>query len=173
MTRNKVLVSLAALVALAVPAGAQISSDGGPIYINSERTESLERERKVLLVGNVDIQQGDARLRADTVTMIFAERPAGAADTTGVGSGFGQIQTMVAEGNVFYITADMKAKGDRGVYDAASDVITMTGNVALMRERDVAEGAVLRVEIGNRRTTLDGGDGRTRMVIEPDGNSGN
>ncbi|MEE2920673.1 LptA/OstA family protein [Hyphomonas sp.] len=173
MTRNKVLVSLAALVALAVPAVAQISSDGGPIYINSERTESLERERKVLLVGNVDIQQGDARLRADTVTMIFAERPAGAADTTGVGSGFGQIQTMVAEGNVFYITADMKAKGDRGVYDAASDVITMTGNVALMRERDVAEGAVLRVEIGNRRTTLDGGDGRTRMVIEPDGNSGN
>ena len=173
MTRNKVLVSLAALVALAVPAVAQISSDGGPIYINSERTESLERERKVLLVGNVDIQQGDARLRADTVTMIFAERPAGAADTTGVGSGFGQIQTMVAEGNVFYITADMKAKGDRGVYDAASDVITMTGNVALMRERDVAEGAVLRVEIGNRRTTLDGGGGRTRMVIEPDGNSGN
>ena len=173
MTRNKVLVSLAALVALAVPAVAQISSDGGPIYINSERTESLERERKVLLVGNVDIQQGDARLRADTVTMIFAERPAGAAETTGVGSGFGQIQTMVAEGNVFYITADMKAKGDRGVYDAASDVITMTGNVALMRERDVAEGAVLRVEIGNRRTTLDGGDGRTRMVIEPDGNSGN
>ena len=173
MTRNKVLVSLAALVALAVPAVAQISSDGGPIYINSERTESLERERKVLLVGNVDIQQGDARLRADTVTMIFAERPAGAADTTGVGSGCGQIQTMVAEGNVFYITADMKAKGDRGVYDAASDVITMTGNVALMRERDVAEGAVLRVEIGNRRTTLDGGDGRTRMVIEPDGNSGN
>ncbi len=173
MTRNKVLVSLAALVALAVPAVAQISSDGGPIYINSERTESLERERKVLLVGNVDIQQGDARLRADTVTMIFAERPAGSADTTGVGSGFGQIQTMVAEGNVFYITADMKAKGDRGVYDAASDVITMTGNVALMRERDVAEGAVLRVEIGNRRTTLDGGDGRTRMVIEPDGNSGN
>lgn len=173
MTRNKVLVSLAALVALAVPAVAQISSDGGPIYINSERTESLERERKVLLVGNVDIQQGDARLRADTVTMIFAERPAGSADTTGVGSGFGQIQTMVAEGNVFYITADMKAKGDRGVYDAASDVITMTGNVALMRERDVAEGAVLRVEISNRRTTLDGGDGRTRMVIEPDGNSGN
>ena len=89
MTRNKVLVSLAALVALAASAVAQISSDGGPIYINSERTESLERERKVLLVGNVDIQQGDARLRADTVTMIFAERPAGSADTTGVGSGFG------------------------------------------------------------------------------------
>ena len=49
----------------------------------------------------------------------------------------------------------------------------MTGNVALMRERDVAEGAVLRVEIGNRRTTLDGGDGRTRMVLEPDNQTAN
>lgn len=173
MARNRILVSLAALAAFAMPAMAQISSEGGPIYINSERTESLERERKVLLVGNVDIQQGDARLRADRVTMMFAEKPAGTSQSTSVGGGFGQVQTMIAEGNVFYITADMKAKGDRGVYDAASDVITMTGNVALLRERDVAEGAVLRVEIGNRRTTLDGGDGRTRMVIDPDNQPGN
>ncbi len=170
---NKLLVTLTALIAFAMPAFAQISSEGGPIYINSERTESLELERKVLLIGNVDIQQGDARLRADTVTMIFTERPAGATQSSTVGGGFGQVQTMIAEGNVFYITADMKAKGDRGVYDAASDVITMTGNVALMRERDVAEGAVLRVEIGNRRTTLDGGDGRTRMVLEPDNQTAN
>jgi len=170
---NKLVVTLAALIALAMPSFAQISSEGGPIYINSERTESLELERKVLLIGNVDIQQGDARLRADTVTMIFAERPEGATQTSTVGGGFGQVQTMIAEGNVFYITAEMKAKGDRGVYDAASDVITMTGNVALLRERDVAEGAVLRVEIGNRRTTLDGGDGRTRMVLEPDNQTAN
>ena len=170
---NKLLVTLTALIAFAMPAFAQISAEGGPIYINSERTESLELERKVLLIVNVDIQQGDARLRADTVTMIFAERPAGATQSSTVGGGFGQVQTMIAEGNVFYITADMKAKGDRGVYDAASDVITMTGNVALMRERDVAEGAVLRVEIGNRRTTLDGGDGRTRMVLEPDNQTAN
>lgn len=171
MTRNRMFVSLAAMAALGAPAMAQISSDGGPIYINSERTESLEKEHKVLLIGNVDIQQGDARLRADTVTMTFAERGNTGVQSSGLGGGFGQIQSMLAEGNVFYITPDMKAKGDRGVYDAANDTITMTGNIALMRERDVAEGAVLRVEIGNRRTTLDGGDGRTRMVIDPDNQS--
>ena len=170
MALNKMFVCLAAMAALATPALAQISSDGGPIYINSERTESLEKEHKVLLIGNVDIQQGDARLRADTVTLTFAGQNT-PAQTSGLGGGFGQIQSMLAEGNVFYITQDMKAKGDRGVYDAASDTITMTGHIALMRERDVAEGAVLRVEIGNRRTTLDGGDGRTRMVIDPENKS--
>ena len=44
----------------------------------------------------------------------------------------------------------------------------MTGHVALMRDRDVAEGQTLKMEVGKRRTTLDGGTGRTRMVIEPE-----
>ena len=69
----KFLGAALAVSALAAPAMAQISSEGGPIYIDSERTESLERERKVLLIGNVDIQQGTARLRADTVTISFTK----------------------------------------------------------------------------------------------------
>lgn len=148
------------------PALAQISSEGGPIYINSARTESLERERRVLLTGNVDIRQGDARLRADRVTIMFAQRQ-GAAGSEGIAGGFGAIEQIVAEGSVYYVTPELKAKGDRGVYELASDTIVMTGNVALMRDRDVAEGERLRMEIGNRRTTLEGGNGRARMVIDP------
>lgn len=157
---------------LGAPASAQISSDGGPIYINSERTESLERERKVLLVGNVDIRQGTARLRADTVTIQFAPQQEGTAAAPaqgGVAGSFGQVQTMLAEGNVYYVTPELKAKGDRGIYEIATDTITMTGNVALMRDRDVAEGQRLIMEVGSRRTRLEGGGGRTRMVIDPEG----
>ena len=65
------------------------------------------------------------------------------------------------------MTPELKAKGDRGVYELATDTITITGKVALMRERDVAEGETLRMEVKNRRTTLEGGSGRTRMVIDP------
>ena len=171
MARNRILGALLAGAVFAAPAAhAQISSEGGPIYINSDRTESLERERKVLLIGNVDIQQGEARLRADKVTLVFANKAGGNASGT-VGGSFGQIQSMTAEGQVFYVTPDLKAKGDRGVYQSASDTITMTGNVALMRGRDVAEGETLQLEIKNKRTTLDGGEGRTRMMIDPDAQS--
>ncbi|MFN3313020.1 MAG: LptA/OstA family protein [Hyphomonas sp.] len=159
---------LALALMAAGPALAQISSEGGPIYINSARTESLERERRVLLTGNVDIRQGDARLRADRVTILFAERQAGGGGgTDGIAGGFGQIERIVAEGSVYYVTPELKAKGDRGVYELANDTIVMTGNVALMRDRDVAEGERLRMEVGNRRTTLEGGSGRARMVIDP------
>jgi lipopolysaccharide export system protein LptA len=154
------------LAMMAAPAVAQISSEGGPIYINSARTESLENEHKVLLVGNVDIQQGTARLRADTVTIRFTGKPAKPGNSSIVG-GFGQVENIVAEGNVYYVTPELKAKGDRGVYELATDTITMTGKVALMRDRDVAEGETLRMEVKNRRTTLEGGTGRTRMVIDP------
>ncbi len=175
MVRTRLLgalaVALAAGLALAAPAHAQISSEGGPIYINSDRTESLERERKVLLVGNVDIQQGEARLRANKVTLTFAGKQGGGA-TSSLGGSFGQIESMLAEGEVFYVTPELKAKGDRGLYEAAIDTITMTGNVALMRGRDVAEGETLKLEIKNRRTTLDGGTGRTRMMIDPDAQPG-
>jgi len=156
----------AMLLGSAGSASAQLSSEGGPIYIDSERTETLERERKVLLKGNVDIQQGEARLRADDVTMIFSGT--GGTQSSGIGSGFGDISSMIAEGQVFYVTPELKAKGDRGVYNAAADTITMTGNVALTRNRDVAEGQTLVMEIANGKTTLDGGSGRTRAVIYPE-----
>lgn len=155
-----------------LPAQAQISSDGGPIYINSERTETMQRERKVVLVGNVDIRQGTARLRADTVTILFSGEQGEGASTTGVAAGFGQIQRIQAEGDVYYVTPELKAKGDRGVYELATDTITMTGNVALMRDKDVAEGQVLRMEVANQRTTLEGGGGRIRAVIDPSSASG-
>ena len=148
------------------PAIGQISSEGGPIYVDSARTESLERERTVLLIGDVDIQQGNARLRADRVTLRFSPRANGSG---AVGGSFGQIESMLAEGNVYYITPELRARGDRGEYELATDTITMTGNVALLRERDVAEGETLRLEVSRRRTTLEGGSGRTRMVIDPSG----
>ncbi|WP_353255665.1 LptA/OstA family protein [Hyphomonas sp.] len=157
---------------MAAPACAQISSEGGPIYINSARTESLEAERKVLLVGHVDIQQGTARLRADQVTIKFTGKTAGAPASSSVVGGFGQVESIVAEGNVYYVTPELKAKSERGVYELATDTITMTGKVALMRDRDVAEGATLRMEVKNRRTTLEGGNGRTRMVIDPSSQPG-
>lgn len=169
--RNAAGAVLGLALVSAFPAVAQISSEGGPIYINSSRTESIQNERKVVLIGDVDIQQGTARLRANTVTIRFLENSS-TTQTNTVAGGFGQVDTIVAEGNVYYVTPELKAKGDRGVYELATDTITMTGNVALMRDRDVAEGQTLRMEVKNRRTTLEGGSGRTRMVIEPSSTPG-
>ena len=144
---------------------AQVSGEGGPIRVKADKSEVLERERKVILIDNVDITQGDARLRADVVTLNYGSNQT---SQTGLGSNFGDIQTMTARGNVFYITTDLKANGDVGVYNAETDTITLTGNVVLLRGEDVAKGESLTLNLGEGKTSLNGGsEGQVQMVITP------
>lgn len=146
-------------------AAAQVSGEGGPIRINADRSEVLDKERKVILIDNVDITQGTARLRADIVTIEYGG--GGNTTTTGIGSNFGDIRTMTARGNVFYVTPDLKANGDLGVYVASTDTITLTGDIVLVRGDDVAKGERLVMELAAGKTTLDGGDSQVNMVIIP------
>lgn len=150
-------------------ASAQVSGEGGPIRVNADRSEVLDKERKVILIDNVDITQGTARLRADVVTLEYGG--GGQTTTSGLGSNFGDIRTMTARGNVFYVTPDFKANGDLGIYVAAADTITLTGNVVMVRGEDVAKGERLVMELEAGKTTLDGGDSQVNLVITPSENS--
>ena len=73
---------------------------------------------------------------------------------------------------MFYVTPDLKANGDLGVYVAATDTITMTGNVVLVRGEDVAKGERLDINLTEGRTSLDGGDSQVNMVIIPGEDNG-
>ncbi|MEQ9314236.1 MAG: LptA/OstA family protein, partial [Henriciella sp.] len=70
---NRVFAALAGVAVMAAPmAVAQVSGEGGPIKVNADKSEVLERQRKVVLIDNVDIMQGTARLRANRVTINYA-----------------------------------------------------------------------------------------------------
>lgn len=166
MIRVALILALVGGAALA-PAAAQVSGEGGPIRVNADRSEVMERERRVVLIDNVDIQQGDARLRADRVTLNYSGS-SGSGDTTTSGmAGFGDISSLEAVGEVFYVTPELKATGDRGVYEARTDTITLTGDVVLIRGEDVATGEQLVMRLSEGRTVLDGGNGQVQMNISP------
>jgi len=159
---------VAGLLALSttMPALGQISGEGGPIRVKADRSEVLDKEKKVVLINNVDITQGGARLRADRVVIEYGA--SGSTQTTGVGSGFGDINRMTATGEVFYITEDLKAKGDRGVYVANENTITLTGEVILLRGEDVGTGKRLTMDLNEGRTILRGQEGeQVSIVIVP------
>ena len=160
--RRLVLLAGAVLVA-GSGAFAQLSDQGGPIRVSADRSSVMDREREVIMTGNVDIIQGDARLRADTVTLSYSGGSAG----SGVGGGFGDIRSMFAEGEGFYITPDLRARGDTGEYIAETERITLSGEVVLIRCNDVARGKQLVINVAAGTSTLSGGDGRVGMFIEP------
>lgn len=167
MVLRKIIAGCAGGFMLAGVASAQISSDGGPIYTDAENIETRDAERRVILTGGVDIQQAASRLRADRVVLQFAGRTG---QSGGIASGFGSIDTMTATGDVFYVTPELKAKGDKGVYRASSETIVLDGNVALTRDQDVARGNSLTIQVASGKTTLDGGKGRVQAIIQPTDN---
>lgn len=164
----------AALMASVLPlnAHAQLSAQRGPIQIEADELTFLDKEGRAIYVGNVDAVQGDARIRAEKLTIFFAKKEANG--NGGIGSGVGDVERLVAEGEVFYMTPGEKAKGDRGVYNYKNDQILLTGNVTLTRGENVIVGDRLIVDIEKGRSRVESNSRargeRVRTVIVTQGN---
>jgi lipopolysaccharide export system protein LptA len=150
----------------AAPAHAQLSENGGPVSYSADNLEYFDGERRLVLVGDVDIVQNDARLRADRITLFFSGSSATSADSQGLASG--DIQRMIAEGEVYYVRPAQSARGNRAVYEVAEDAVTFSGNVVVASDDNVIRGETLVLQIGNRRTTIRPQAGqRVRGVFVP------
>jgi lipopolysaccharide export system protein LptA len=149
------------------PASAQISSGGGPISYSADNLEYVDARRQLVLTGNVDIMQDDARLRADKLVLYFSASSQGGGDNSG-GLGSGDIERVVADGKVYYVRPDQTAVGNYAVYDMASDTVTFTGDVVVSTPENVIRGERLVLEISGGRTTLaPGGGKRVQGVFRP------
>jgi lipopolysaccharide export system protein LptA len=168
------LIALGALVAMVVAtpaAHAQLSESGGPVSYSANNLEYFDTDRRLVLTGDVDIVQNDARLRADKITLYFSPAAAGAqpqshAPTQGLGAG--DIQRMLAEGDVYYVRPQQSARGDHADYEVAQDSVTFSGNVVVASDENVIRGETLVLHIGTRQTTIAPTPGqRVRGVFVP------
>ena len=83
-----------------------------------------------VLVDDVDVSQGTARLRADKMEIYRA-----AVNDESTGSlKLGEVVRIVAIGNFHYTTPETTVKGDKGVYERAQDSITITGEVRVVQQ---------------------------------------
>jgi lipopolysaccharide export system protein LptA len=158
----------------AAPAMAQLSEDGGPVSYSADNLEYFDGERRLVLIGDVDIVQNDARLRADRITLFFSQSPSGASGAPAEpgdgqqGLGSGDIERMIAEGEVYYVRPAQSARGNRAVYEVANDSVTFTGNVVVASDENIIRGETLVLQIGSRRTTIRPQPGqRVRGVFVP------
>lgn len=157
--------ALAAICAIGVsasPAAAQLSSKGGPIAYSADNLEYVDGERQLILSGNVEVAQDTSTLRADKLTLFFSSsaRP----DPTQGGFGAGDIERMIASGDVFFVRPEQTARGDNAVYEMKSDSVTFTGRVVVASDENVVKGESMVLEIGSRRTTVKPGAGPGQRV---------
>ena len=175
MTVNRTLKRSAA-AALLVSMGAigapmaQIRGDG-PVEIAADSTEILQSQNVTVFRGNVEVVQNDSRLRCSELRIQYTQRRGGGGGST---SGqMGDPERYICEGPVWYVTPREVARGNNAVFQVATDIITLTGDVVLRQGQNVATGDKLTVNTRTNDSRLDAatpgtGPNRVRSVLYPD-----
>ena len=145
-------VGVTAALALSTQAGAQAIAgfnSNQPVHYAADRIELQDRQKRVVLSGDVVINQGDLRLTAGRTTVAYTD-----------GNGL-SIQRITATGGVTVTRGDERASGAAGVYDFNRRVIVLSGGVALRRGGDTLNGGRLVIDLRSGISTVDGQGGRT------------
>ncbi len=128
MSPRSIIFALMAIVFFIAPAHAQFSF-GGDEDILIDAVKATYKGQETILEGSVDVRQGTAQILSDTMH-IYRDK---AADDTGQSVALGVVTRIEAEGNFTYITPESTVTGARGVYERATGIITITGNVKVVQ----------------------------------------
>ncbi|WP_417467695.1 LptA/OstA family protein [Maricaulis sp.] len=162
----RLLVRLTALSCLLLAplagAHAQIGDSSQPLDTIADRIENLDSEGRTILTGHVDITQGDRRIMADRVELVWTQPEDGSR---------GDIERVVATGHVRYFSPMQNATGDLGVYEMGQDTITLTGDVVITQGENVITTTrfVSNLTSGNSNFGEEGNGAPVRAVIYPRG----
>lgn len=115
-----------------------------PVNYGADRIELQDRQDRVVLSGNVVIQQGDLKLTAERTTVAYTS-------DNGI-----RIQRIDASGGVTVQRGGERASGAAGVYDFNRRVIVLSGGVSLNRDGDTLNGGRLVFDLGSGVASVDG-----------------
>ena len=103
--------------------------------------------------------------------VIFYDKPANSAASQpapGTPDGDTTVRRVEADGNVVILDKEQVATGDHGVYENATDIMTLTGNVALSKGQNVTKGTKLVYNLGTGVANVDAGaSGRVSSTFVP------
>jgi len=126
--------------------GAYAQDSSTPVDVSADNQETINSKCITIFTGNVEILQNRSRLRAQKVTVYSARKAGATAGTTADGANAcGAAQRMEAEGGVYMVSDTQTARGDRAVYTFDNNIAIVTGDVVLVKGKDVARGDKLTV----------------------------
>jgi len=124
-------------------------NSNAPVDVTADRIEVQDRADRAIFAGNVHAVQGDLSLDTSRLTVAYSGGQGG--------SGNPQIHRLDAVGGVVVKSPSETAHGDFGIYDLDRKLITLLGNVQLVREQNTVNGARLVIDLDSGRAVVDGG----------------
>ncbi|MCC0017105.1 MAG: LptA/OstA family protein [Rhodobiaceae bacterium] len=136
--------------------------DGGqPVKIDADRFDVFDDRKQAIFSGNVILEQGEVRLQTHKLVVSYEG---------GTDQRQGRITRLDASGKVVVHSKDQTATGDSAVYEVASRVIRLKGNVVLTQGKNVIRGTDLIVDLttGTSKLVSSGsGGGRVQGLFLP------
>lgn len=139
-------------------------TSNAPVTWSADSGQLQDRQNRVVLSGNVIIQQGDLRMTAERTTIAYDD------------AGALRILRINATGGVVVTRGSERARGDAAVYDFNRRVIVLSGGVSVNRGQDRLDGGRLVIDLNSGVSSVDGagsrdGNGRVSGTFEvPEGN---
>lgn len=129
-----------------------------PTYVKSDTLTLKGEERVFAYEGNVEVQQGDMTLTAAIVEGSYNEQ--------------NEIETLTARTNVVIVKGpEIRASGERAIFDNKSQVVTLTDNPELQQEGSVLTADVIKVFLAENRSAAEG-NVRVKLVKKEDSPGG-
>lgn len=153
------LALLAFPVSGALAQGAQVAFGGMqqdtqlPVEVSADNLSVNQADGTALYTGNVVIGQGDMRLAAPRVLVVYAQSAS-------------RIDRLEATGGVTLVNGDEAAEADRADYNIDAGTVVMTGNVLLTQGGNAltSESMTVNLESGTAQMS-----GRVRTVLQQNG----
>ena len=159
------------------------ASSHEPINIAADKLDYFDKDKKAVYTGNVVAVQGESRLNATVLTILFenkaaAAKPVGvkaagakaaAAPAVGPGGGGSQMRRVEGKGPITLTSKDQVGTGDALVYDKPENKFYLIGNVALSQGDNVTRGDKLIYDLGTGQAVVTSA-GRVHSLIIPNDN---
>lgn len=158
----RLLTPIVLLALTAPPLAAQTVAFGGiaadtsaPVEMTADALKVDQSTGLAVFTGNVLIGQGDMRLKADAVTVTYAE------------GGQQRIRSLSATGGVTLVSGPDAAEAAEAVYDIETGNIVLTGDAIVTQGQNVLAGDRIEVNLKTGTANVAGG---VRTVLQPGGN---
>jgi lipopolysaccharide export system protein LptA len=146
---------LVATAALAAPASPANLASREPVTISADRMEADDVAKSLIFIGHAVAKQGDITIYGDRLTIHSAV-------------GGGDVERIVAEGNVRIVQGERTATGGKAEYFRAEERIVMTGSPRVSEGQNAVQGHEIVLLLRENRSVVKGGqDGRVNAIFTP------
>lgn len=137
-----------------LPFGTSQPDRDAPVQVDADTLSVDQDTGQAVFEGNVSVVQGDIRLAANRVFVVYKTDEAG-------------IERLEAEGDVILVNGEDAAEAAKAVYNIDTGDIEMTGNVLLMRGQNAVRAQQMNINLNDGTATM---SGRVTTVLNPGDN---